>query len=142
MTIWRQGEVIKEHGPNIFHIETTINTNAFGYDGPLSMLQKREWEWNSRDRMKFMGMQAGLKAMTTRAKRKAFMDWRSPYEMTSVQAGDVDKVHEITLEKVLEQHITPLVRTPLHLAVQRALDHEPSCRHVLGLGLHVQLLPR
>ncbi|MGZ0229679.1 MAG: lactate racemase domain-containing protein [Acidimicrobiales bacterium] len=107
-SIWRQGEVIKEHGPNIFHIETTINTNAFGYDGPLSMLQKREWEWNSRDRMKFMGMQAGLKAMTTRAKRKAFMDWRSPYEMTSVQAGDVDKVHEITLEKVLEQHITPL----------------------------------
>ena len=107
-SIWRQGEVIKEHGPNIFHIETTINTNAFGYDGPLSMLQKREWEWNSRDRMKFMGMQAGLKAMTTRAKRKAFMDWRSPYEMTSVQPGDVDKVHEITLEKVLEQHITPL----------------------------------
>ena len=113
-SIWRQGEVIKEHGPNIFHIETTINTNAFGYDGPLSMLQKREWEWNSRDRMKFMGMQAGLKAMTTRAKRKAFMDWRSPYEMTSVQAGDVDKVHEITLEKVLEQHITPLEFHPVH----------------------------
>ena len=30
---WRQGEVIKTHGPRIFQIETTINNNTFGYDG-------------------------------------------------------------------------------------------------------------
>jgi hypothetical protein len=107
-SVWRQGEVIKANGPKIFHIETTINTNAFGYDGPLSMLQKREWEWNTRDRAKFMGLQAGLKAMSMRARRAAFINWRSPYEMTSVQAGDVDRVHEATLERVLDQHLTPV----------------------------------
>ena len=39
---WRQGEVIKNHGLRIFQIETTINNNTFGYDGALSLLQKRE----------------------------------------------------------------------------------------------------
>ncbi len=105
---WRQGEVIKNHGPRIFQIETTVNNNTFGYDGPLSMLQKREWEWSTKDRATFMGMQAGLKAMPTSARRKAFQAWRSPYELTSVQAGSVEAVHEVTLENTLEQHLVPV----------------------------------
>ena len=56
---WRQGEVIKNHGPRIFQIETTINNNTFGYDGALSLLQKREWEWTAKDRITFMGMKKG-----------------------------------------------------------------------------------
>ena len=42
---WRQGDVIRNAGIKIFQIETTINNNTFGETGPLSMLQKREWEW-------------------------------------------------------------------------------------------------
>jgi hypothetical protein len=105
---WRQGKVLKDSGIKIFQIETTVNNNTFGYDGPLSMLQKREWEWTARDRVTFMGMQAGLKRMSSRAKRKAFQGWLAPYELTSVQAGEVEAVHESTLEHVFEQHLVPV----------------------------------
>ena len=91
---WRQGDVIKNHGPRIFQIETTVNTNMFGYDGPMSMLQKREWEWTFADRTKFAAMQAGLKPMSQPARRKIFHAWNAPYEMTSVQAGEVEAVHK------------------------------------------------
>ncbi len=102
---WRQGDVIKNHGPRIFQIETTVNTNMFGYDGPMSMLQKREWEWTFADRTKFAAMQAGLKPMSQPARRKIFHAWNAPYEMTSVQAGEVEAVHKKTTEMVYKQHL-------------------------------------
>jgi hypothetical protein len=105
---WRQGEVIKKHGPRIFQIETTVNTNVFGNEGPMSMLQKREWEWSARDRISFTGMQAGLKLMPSAARRRAFHTWKAPYEMTSVQAGEVEAVHKRTTEMVYKQHIVPV----------------------------------
>lgn len=105
---WRQGEVIKNHGPRIFQVETTINTNTFGYDGPLAMLQKREWEWGMKDRAAFTAMNAGLKRMTGPQRRKAFHSWKAPYELTSVQAGDVEAVHKKTTEMVYKQHIVPV----------------------------------
>jgi len=105
---WRQGEVIKNHGPRIFQIETTINTNTFGYDGPLAMLQKREWEWGLKDRAAFTAMNAGLKRMTPAQRRKAFHSWKAPYELTSVQAGEVEAVHRKTTEMVYKQHLVPV----------------------------------
>lgn len=105
---WRQGEIIKKHGPRVFQIETTVNTNTYGHTGPLSMLQKREWEWNFQDRAKFATMQAGLSRMTGAQKRKIFHSWKSPYEMTSVQAGEVDAVHNKTIEHVYAQHMVPV----------------------------------
>ncbi len=105
---WRQGEVIKASGPRIFQIESTLNTNTFGYDGPLSMLQKREWEWSLKDRGSFVVMNAGLKRMTGAQRRKAFQSWRAPYELTSVQAGEVEAVHKKTTEMVYKQHIVPV----------------------------------
>ena len=105
---WRQGDIIKRDGPRIFQIETTVNTNAFGYDGPMSVLQKREWEWSLKDRAAFTGMQAGLKTMSSANKRKIFHSWRAPYEMTSVQAGEVEAVHRKTTEMVYKQHLVPV----------------------------------
>ena len=105
---WRQGEVIKAHGPRIFQIETTINNNTFGYDGPLSVLQKREWEWSARDRATFIGMKNALEVMPAAARRKIFQAWEAPYELTSVQAGEVDAVHQQTLENVFAQHLVPV----------------------------------
>lgn len=102
---WRQGDVIKEHGPRIFQIETTVNNNAFGNSGPMAMLQKREWEWSIKDRAMFVGMQTGLKAMNSQTKRKFFQSWKAPYEMTSVQAGEVEAVHKITTENVYKQQL-------------------------------------
>jgi len=105
---WRQGEVIKNHGPRVFQIETTINNNTFGYDGPMSVLQKREWEWSAKDRATFIGMKSGLNAMPASARRKIFQSWKAPYELTSVQAGEVEAVHEATLAHCFEQHIVPV----------------------------------
>ena len=105
---WRQGEIIKESGPRIFQIESTLNTNTFGHTGPMSMLQKREWEWSMADRAAFTGMQAGLKRMTPNAKRKAFHSWKAPYEITSIQAGEVEAVHRKTTEAVYAQHLVPV----------------------------------
>jgi hypothetical protein len=102
---WRQGDVIKNHGPRVFQIETTVNTNVFGYDGPMSMLQKREWEWSFADRAKFAAMQAGLKPMSQANRRKVFHAWKAPYEITSVQAGEVEAVHKKTTEMVYKQHL-------------------------------------
>ena len=47
---WRMGEVIRKAGVKIFQIETTVNNDTFGGDRPLSVLQKREWEWTMADR--------------------------------------------------------------------------------------------
>ena len=105
---WRQGAVIDRHGPRIFQIETTVNNNTFGTDGPLSVLQQREWEWTARDRASFMAMSAGLKALPTAARRRVFSSWLAPYELTSVQAGAVEPVHERTTANVLAQHLVPV----------------------------------
>ena len=102
---WRQGKVLRDAGVKIFQIETTVNNNTFGYDGPLAMLQKREWEWTGRDRGTFLAMQAGLKVMSGRARRAAFHQWEAPYELTSVQAGEVEAVHEITTANVHRQQL-------------------------------------
>ena len=105
---WRQGAVIEAHGPPIFQIETTVNNNTFGRDGPMAVLQKREWEWSAKDRASFMAMHAGLKAMPAAACRSVFNRWLAPYEMTSVQAGSVQAVHERTTQNVLAQHLVPV----------------------------------
>ncbi len=45
---WRMGKVMRDHGPKIFQIETTLNTDTF--PKPFGFLSKREWEWNAKDR--------------------------------------------------------------------------------------------
>jgi lactate racemase len=105
---WRMGQVLLRQGPPIFQIETTINTNVFGRSGPLAVLQKREWEWSMRDRAAFTAIQAGLRPLRPSARRSFFHTWRSPYELTSVQAGDVDAVHERATAKVYEQQLVPV----------------------------------
>jgi hypothetical protein len=105
---WRQGEVIRNAGVKIFQIETTINNNTFGRSGALSMLQKREWEWTARDRATFVGMQAGLKGLSAPRRRQIFHSWEAPYELTSVQAGEVEAVHEVTTANVYRQHLVPV----------------------------------
>ena len=60
---WRMGEVLRNSGVKVFQIETTLNNDTFGTSGPMSVLQKREWEWTARDRATFIGMKAGLDRM-------------------------------------------------------------------------------
>ncbi len=100
---WRQGEVIRDAGVNVFQIETTLNTDTF--PPPLDFLQKREWEWSARERALFGGMQAGLRPMPIRARRAVFQSIRAPYGLTSVQAGEVEAVHRVTTDNVYRQQL-------------------------------------
>jgi lactate racemase len=102
---WRMGKVLRDAGVKIFQIETTLNNNTFGSSGPMSMLQKREWEWSVRDRAAFAAMKAGLDRMPLKARRSVFQGWRAPYGVTSVQAGEVEAVHEVTTANVFRQQL-------------------------------------
>ena len=105
---WRMAEVLRNSGIKVFQIETTLNNDTFGTSGPMSVLQKREWEWTARDRATFIGMKAGLDRMPSKARRKIFNSWLAPYGITSVQAGEVDTVHEVTTQNVFAQQLVPI----------------------------------
>jgi hypothetical protein len=105
---WRMGKVLKDAGVKVFQIETTLNNDTFGQSGPMSVLQKREWEWTARDRATFIGMKAGLDRMPVKARRKIFNGWLAPYGLTSVQAGEVEAVHEVTTANVFKQQLVPI----------------------------------
>jgi len=105
---WRMGEVLRNSGVKVFQIETTLNNDTFGTSGPMSVLQKREWEWTARDRATFIAMKAGLDRMPLKARRKIFNSWLAPYGVTSVQAGEVEAVHEVTTANTFAQQLVPI----------------------------------
>ena len=109
---WRMGRVIKEH-VKVFQIETTLNNDVF--PKPYDFLQKREWEWSVKDQATMLGMRRGLSIAPPKLKHKMFHDLRSVYGLTGVNAGEVEAVHERTLEKV-------------HAAAPgRGAGHSPTC---------------
>jgi hypothetical protein len=105
---WRMGKVLRDAGVKIFQIETTLNNDTFGTSGPMSVLQTREWEWSPRDRATFVAMKAGLDRLPLKARRKIFQSWQAPYGLTSVQAGEVEAVHEVATENVFRQQLVEL----------------------------------
>jgi lactate racemase len=105
---WRMGKVLRDAGVQIFQIETTLNNDTFGTSGPMSVLQKREWEWTARDRATFIAMKAGLDRLPIQHRRRIFQSWKSPYGLTSVQAGEVEAVHRVTTEHVYRQQLVPV----------------------------------
>jgi lactate racemase len=100
---WRMGTVIREAGVKIFQIESTINNDAF--PSSMNFLQKREWEWNARDRASFVALSKTLDRVPSRTKRGIFHATKAPHKMTSVQAGEVEAVHELTIAQVHKQQL-------------------------------------
>ncbi|MEL6892532.1 MAG: lactate racemase domain-containing protein [Actinomycetota bacterium] len=102
-SIWRMGKVLRDSGPKVFQVETTINTEAF--PSPFEFLAKREWEWTAKDRALFLGTSKSLNRLPNTTKRKIFHNIEAPYRTTSVQAGFTESVHEVTLQHVHQQHL-------------------------------------
>ena len=100
---WRMGRVIRDAGIKIFQIETTLNSDTF--PGQFGFLQKREWEWTARDRMAFLAASKSLERTPDRLKRSIFHSIQSPHAMTSVQAGEIEAVHEETTRHVHRQQL-------------------------------------
>jgi hypothetical protein len=98
---WRMGRLIKDSGVKVFQIETTIYTNTFPSE--FQFLQKREWEWTLKDRLTYMTTKKALDKTPGNIKRTIFHSIRAPHKLTSVQAGEVEAVHEMTLKNLLSQ---------------------------------------
>ncbi len=98
---WRMGRHIAESGVKVFQIETTLNTETF--PAPFAFLQKREWEWSLRDRATYAATAAALDAGPDRISRQIFHGIKAPHRITSVQAGEVEAVHELSLQSVWRQ---------------------------------------
>jgi hypothetical protein len=100
---WRMGEVMRTHGPPIFQIESTINTDTF--PSPFDFLSKREWEWSARDRATYLTTAKSLARTPTRLARKIFHSIEAPHQMTGINAGEVEAVHKITTANVYKQQL-------------------------------------
>jgi hypothetical protein len=105
-SVWRLGKILRDHGPKVFQIETTLNTDMF--PEPYGFINKREWEWTAKDRATYLGVTKGLSVMPRKMARKMFFNIESPHQMTSVQAGDTEAVHKLTLEHVYRQQLVPV----------------------------------
>lgn len=97
----RIGRVIDRH-LKVFHIETSINNRMFAE--PLSFLYKNEDEFTGWERLKFRALQKTLALLPRSLKRKLFFSIPSPYEMTSVFAGETEATHRKILRKCYEQY--------------------------------------
>ena len=102
-SVWRLGKIMRVHGPRVFQIESTLNTDMF--PSPFDFLSKREWEWKAKDRATFLATTKSLSRTPTRLARRIFHNIEGPHQMTSVQAGDTEAVHKITLEWVHKQQL-------------------------------------
>jgi lactate racemase len=100
---WRMGRLIAESGVKVFQIETTLNTNTFPEQ--FRYLQRREWEWSLKDRAGFVASSNALARTPDRLARTILHGIKSPYRMTSVQAGEVEAVHARTTEHVYAQQL-------------------------------------
>jgi hypothetical protein len=100
---WRMGRLIADAGVKIFQIETTLNTDTFPEQ--FHFLQKREWEWTIGDRARFLASSKALRRTPDEMARRIFHSIKAPHNLTSVQAGEVEAVHESTLGHVHRQQL-------------------------------------
>jgi hypothetical protein len=99
---WRIGRLLAQH-LKVFQIETTLNNDTF--PSQMAFLQKREWEWGVRDRATFLAASKGSEALSPSARRAVFQSILAPHQMTSVQAGAVEAVHEVTVANIHRQQV-------------------------------------
>jgi len=96
----RQGQLI-EDTVRVFHIETSVNNHSF--PSIANFMQKRETDWTAADQAAVLAMKQVTELAPPGIKRSVFHSMRAPYGLTGVNAGQVDAVHEKTLEAVRRQ---------------------------------------
>jgi hypothetical protein len=99
---WRMGRLIAQ-SVKLFQIETTLNTDTF--PSQFGFLQHREWEWSLKDRAGFHATSAALERTPPALKRQIFHSIRSPHALSSIQAGEVEAVHDLALANVHRQQL-------------------------------------
>jgi hypothetical protein len=99
---WRMGRIVNSQ-VKVFTVETTLNNAAF--PSSYAFMTKREWEWSARDQATMLGVTKGLAVAPAKLRRKIFRDLVADYEVTGVQAGETEAVHELTVANVHRQQL-------------------------------------
>jgi lactate racemase len=87
----------------VFHIEMTVNNDTF--PGYLGYMQTQEATWSAFDRISARANQSFLSVSPLALNRKIFFANKAPYKVTSIQAGEAEAVHKVTLENVYRQQL-------------------------------------
>ena len=99
----RMGRLLDDNGVKIFQIETTMNAETF--PSQLGFLNKREWEWSAKDQGLMAGAKKANDLAPPRVRREFFRRIEAPYKVTGVNAGEVEAVHERTIENLHRQQL-------------------------------------
>ena len=102
-SVVRMGRLLAASGVKIFQIETTLNSETFPKN--LGFLNKREWEWSTYDQGLMLAAKKGNDMAPPRLRREFFRRIEAPYKLTSIQAGEVEAVHDLTLANVHRQQL-------------------------------------
>ena len=88
----------------VFTVETTVNNDPFPEQ--LGFLNKREWEWGVGDQARYLALRRANALAPTAVRHKVWQATRAPYQITGVNAGATDPVHERTLATLYRQQLT------------------------------------
>jgi hypothetical protein len=103
--IERIGRYVEDH-VKVFHLEMTVNTNMF--PGYLGFMQTQENTWSGLDRAMARVNKHFLDCTPLALNRQIFFANKAPYGVTSIQAGEVDAVHQLTLKNLYRQQLIPV----------------------------------
>jgi hypothetical protein len=98
----RIGRCLEEH-VKIFHIEMTVNNDTF--PAHLAFMQTQEKRWGPLAKISARATKHFLDCTPLAFNRKLFFATKSPYGVTSVQAGAAEPVHQITLQNLYKQQL-------------------------------------
>jgi lactate racemase len=90
----------------VFHLEMTVNNDTF--PTYISYMQRQETSWSFLDKAGARINKTFLDCSPLALNRKIFFANHAPYQVTSVQAGEAEAVHKITLEHVYQQQLIPV----------------------------------
>jgi lactate racemase len=101
----RIGRYVEKH-VKVFHIEMTVNNDTF--PGYLGYMQTQEPTWSAFDKLSARINQRFLQISPLALNRKIFFANRAPYSVTSIQSGEGEAVHKLTLESVYKQQLVQI----------------------------------
>jgi hypothetical protein len=99
----RMGRLLASNGIRVFQIETTLNSETF--PSQLGFLNKREWEWSTKDQALMVAAKKANDLAPPRIRREFFRRVEASYKVTGINAGEVEPVHERTLENLHRQQL-------------------------------------
>lgn len=98
----RIGRYVEQH-VKVFHIEMTVNTDTFPHY--LGFMQTQETTWSAVDKVFARANKHTLDCLPLSVCRKIFFANKAPYKVTSIQAGEGEAVHQLTLKHLYEQQL-------------------------------------